>query len=305
MTVRWWVGASACAALLASSRTADANAASDALRAQASAHIYTLEHAEAMAAFKEAVAADPADAAAYRGLATSYWLSITFTRGNMTVDDYLGRATKPNPTLPPPPPETVAAFRDALDKAIAIARQRIAANQKDADAHYQLGAAVGLRASYTATVDGSMAGAFRAAREAYDEHEEVLSLDPRRKDAGLIVGTYRYIVATLALPLRMMAYVVGFGGNREKGLHLIEEAASYSGENQTDARFALILLYNREKRYADALAQLAVVRERYPKNRLVWLESGSTSIRAGRYSDAERFLDDGFARFAGDMRPRM
>src|SRR4029077_10590008 len=129
-------------------------------------------------------------------------------------------------------------------------------------------AAVGLRASYTATVDGSVTGAFRAAREAYDEHEEVMSLDPRRKDAGLIVGTYRYIVATLALPLRMMAYVAGFGGNREKGLRLIEEAAAYQGENQTDARFALLLLYNRERRYADAMAQLTALRERFPRNRL-------------------------------------
>jgi tetratricopeptide (TPR) repeat protein len=223
----------------------------------------------------------------------------------MTVDDFLGRPTKPNGTLTPPPPDTVAAFQGALEKAIGLARQRIAANPKDADAHYQLGAAAGLRASYTATVDGSVTGAFRAAREAYDEHEQVLSLDPRRKDAGLIVGTYRYIVATLALPLRMMAYVAGFGGNREKGLHLIEDAAGYQGENQTDARFALILLYNREKRYADALAQLATLRERYPRNRLVWLESGSTSIRAGRYADAERFLDEGLARFANDPRPKM
>jgi tetratricopeptide (TPR) repeat protein len=305
MRGRRWTGAAACAAVLASGRTADANAASEALRAEASAHSYNLEHAEAMAAFKRAVAADPADAAAYRGLATTYWLSITFTRGNMTVDDYLGRPTKPNPALAPAPPETVAAFRDAIEKAIAIARQRLAANPKDADAHYQLGAAVGLRASYTATVDGSMGGAFRAAREAYDEHEQVLTLDPRRKDAGLIVGTYRYIVATLALPLRMMAYVAGFGGNREKGLHLIEDAAAYGGENQTDARFALLLLYNREKRYGDALAQLALLREKYPRNRLVWLESGSTAIRAGRYAEAERFLDDGLRRFADDRRPRM
>jgi tetratricopeptide (TPR) repeat protein len=305
MALRWFVCASACAALLAAARPTHANGASEALRAKASAHVYNLDHAEAMAAFKEAVVADPNDAAAYRGLATSYWLSITFTRGNMTVDDYLGRVTKPNPTLAPAPPETVTAFREAIDKAIAIAKQRLAKNSKDADAHYQLGAAVGLRASYTATVDGSVTGAFRAAREAYDEHEAVLSLDPRRKDAGLIVGTYRYIVATLALPLRMMAYVAGFGGNREKGLRLIEDAAAYSGENQTDARFALILLYNRERRYADALAQLAVLRERYPRNRLVWLESGSTLLRAGRYTEAERFLDDGLSRFGGDPRPRM
>jgi tetratricopeptide (TPR) repeat protein len=285
---------------------ARANPASEALRAKASVHTYNLEHDLALAAFRQAVAADPQDAAAYRGVASALWLSITFRRGNMTVDDYLGRPNKPNASpLPNPPSEAVAGFRDAIDRAIAIAKRRIEANPKDADAHYQLGAAVGLRASYTATVEGSVMGAFRAAREAYDEHETVLSLQPQRKDAGLIVGTYRYIVAALSLPLRMVAYVVGFGGGKERGITMIEEAASYPGESQTDARFALTLLYNREKRYDEALKQLATLRERYPRNRLMWLESGSTLLRAGRAADAERILDDGLTRFATDSRPRM
>jgi tetratricopeptide (TPR) repeat protein len=309
-----WAAASACAraavvatalATVAAPDAALANPASEALRARAAAHLYNLDHAEALTGFRQAVEADPQDAGAYRGLATSLWLSITFTRGNMTVDDYLGRVSKPNGPVTPPPAETAAAYRDTIEKAMALARQRIAANPNDADAHYQLGAAVGLRASYTATVDGSVVGAFRAAREAYDEHERVMALEPRRKDAGLIVGTYRYIVATLAIPLRWMAYVAGFGGGRERGLQMIEEAAAYSGENQTDARFALVLIYNRERRYADALAQLAILRERYPRNRLVWLESGSTSLRAGHAADAERFLVDGMIRFDDDRRTRM
>jgi len=282
-----------------------ANPASEALRARASTHLYNLDHEDALTDFRQAVAADPQDAAAYRGLATSLWLSITFTRGNMTVDDYLGRVTKPNGPVTPPPADTAAAYRETIDKAMAIARHRIAVNPNDADAHYQLGAAVGLRASYIATVEGSVVGAFRAAREAYDEHERVLALAPVRKDAGLIVGTYRYIVAALAMPLRWMAYVAGFGGGRERGLRMIEDAAGYGGENQTDARFALVLIYNRERRYTDALAQLALLRERYPRNRLVWLESGSTSLRAGRAADAERFLVDGMERFADDHRPLM
>ncbi len=282
------------------------NPESDALRAKAANHTYNLEHDLALAVFRQAVAADPQDAGALRGLASSLWLSITFTRGNMTVDDYLGRPNKPNNNpLPNPPAATVAGFRDAIEKAIALARARIAKNPKDADAHYQLGAAVGLRASYTATVEGSVLGAFRAAREAYQEEETVLDLQPQRKDAGLIVGTYRYIVAAVALPFRVVAYVAGFGGGKDKGLKQIEEAAAYGGDNQTEARFALILLYNREKRYDDALKQLATLRERYPRNRLVWLESGSTSLRAGRAADAERFLSDGLARFADDARPRM
>jgi tetratricopeptide (TPR) repeat protein len=282
------------------------NPESEALRAKGANHTYNLEHDLALATFRQAVVADPQDAGAYRGLASSLWLSITFRRGNMTVDDYLSRPNKPNTsTLPNPSAEAVSGFRDAIEKAIALARQRIATNPKDADAHYQLGAAVGLRASYTATVEGSVVGAFRAAREAFEEEEKVLDLQPQRKDAGLIVGTYRYIVAALSLPLRMVAYVAGFGGGKDKGIKQIEEAAAFGGENQTEARFALILLYNREKRYDDALKQLAILRERYPRNRLVWLETGSTSLRAGRAADAERFLTDGVARFADDKRPRM
>src|SRR5204862_4492602 len=111
--------------------------------------------------------------------------------------------------------------------------------------------------------------------------------------------------SALALPVRVMAYVVGFGGDKDRGLKLIEDAAGYAGDNQEDARFALLLLYNREKRYDDALKQLAILRERYPRNRLVWLETGSTSLRAGRAADAERVLSTGLARFADDKRPRM
>jgi len=281
------------------------NPASIALRMKAAAQIYNLDRDDAIVTFRQAIAADPQDAAAYRGLATALWLSITFRRGNMTVDDYLGRVSKPSVPQAPAPPETVDAFRETVEKAIAIGRERVAANARDADAHYQLGAAVGLRASYTATVDGSAMGAFRAAREAFSEHEQVLALDPGRKDAGLIVGTYRYIVSALSLPMRWMAYVVGFGGDKAKGLQMIEEAAAYGGDNQEDARFALILLYNRERRYDDAMKVIDTLRAKYQRNRLMWLEGASTALRASRWADAERLLNDGLSRFADDKRQRM
>ena len=291
--------------MLGIARFVEANPESDALRTRASDQMYNLDRDLAIATYRQAIAADPQDAGAYRGLASGLWLSITFRRGNMTVDDYLGTVTRPNGQAPAPPAEIAAAFTDALDHALALARKRLDANPDDADAHYQLGAAVGLRASYTATVEGSALRAFRAARQAYDEHERVLALDPHRKDAGLIVGTYRYVVAALALPLRWMAYIAGFGGGKERGLSLVEEAATYPGDSQADARFALILMYNREKRYDDALKQLAFLRERYPRNRLVWLETGSTNLRAGRAADAERVLSEGIARLDADARQRM
>src|SRR3954447_13257282 len=114
MTRREGVGAAACALfVLFAARPARANAASEALRARASAHTYNLEHDAALATFREAVAADPQDPGAYRGLASSLSLSTTSRRGNMTVDDSLGRPNKPNANpLPNPPADAVAGFKE-------------------------------------------------------------------------------------------------------------------------------------------------------------------------------------------------
>ena len=125
---------------------------------------------------------------------------------------------------------------------------------------------------------------------------------PQRVDAGLIVGTYRYLVASLVLPARWLAYMAGFGGGKEKGLGLIEAAANYPSLSQPDARFALVLLYNREARYAAAQTQLAELRRVYPRNRLLWLESGATYLRAGKPAEAEAVLTEGMRMLAADKR---
>jgi tetratricopeptide (TPR) repeat protein len=132
-----------------------------------------------------------------------------------------------------------------------------------------------------------------------------MELDKRRQDAGLIVGTYRYLIAGMALPMRWMAYAAGFGGGKEKGLTLVKEAADYGGDNRIDARVALVLLYNRERRYDEALQQLERLRTEFPRNRLFWLETGGTLLRAGRHAEANRVLTEGIDRFAGDTRTRM
>ena len=204
-----------------------------------------------------------------------------------------------------PPADLAARFVRHSGRALELAEEAVRARPDDAEAHFQLGAAVGLQASYAATVEGKILGAFRAARRAYNEHERVLDLDPSRKDAGLIVGMYRYVVSQLSMPLRMMAYVVGFGGGKDVGIKMIEEAARYQGEGQADARFALVLLYNREQRYEDALRVLGQLQESFPRNRILWLEAGSTALRAGRAADAERLLNDGLQRLATDNRPHM
>ena len=148
-------------------------------------------------------------------------------------------------------------------------------------------------------------GAFGSARRAYNLHERVLAAAPQRVEAGLIVGTYRYLVSSLVLPARWLAYVAGFGGDKEKGLKLIEAVATRPNLSQTDARFALVLLYNRERRFDAAQSHLAELRRAYPRNRLLWLESGATYLRAGKPAEADTVLTEGIRMLVADKRMRM
>ncbi len=266
-------------------------------------YAYNLDHEQAITLLKQAAAQDPQSCPAQRALATVTWMNLLFTRGSVLVDDYLGPVTKRDVTVKPPPTEVSTAFRAYIGRAEAIAEERVAKAPNDVTAQYDLGAALGLDASYTATIEGRVMGAFSAARRAYNAHEKVLDLAPQRKDAALIVGTYRYLVANLSLPARWMAYMVGFGGDRERGIHMIEEAAAY--DNGTEAKFALVLIYNREKAYDKAVGVLRELQKQYPRNRLLWLEAGATLLRARKAGEADAILSQGLDKMAKDGRVRM
>ena len=293
------------AALVAWPSVVVANPESTRLRVHAYELALNLDYDEATREMEAAAKADPNDPAAERGLASIPWLLISFRRGAATVDQFLGGVTRQDVALREPPADLASRFKTHIQRATQLSEALLRQKPRDVDAHYQVAATIGLEASYIATVEGRIIGAFRAARRAYDEGETVLELDASRKDAGLIVGTYRYVVSLMSLPLRMMAYVAGFGGGKERGLQMVEEAAGFASESQPDARFALVLLYNREGRYADAARQIAELQRRYPRNRLLWLEAGATALRAGRAAEAESHLNTGLRMLAADKRQRM
>jgi tetratricopeptide (TPR) repeat protein len=275
------------------------------LRDRASDLTYNLDYDEALRLLRQAVAADPNDAANHRALASTIWLQILFKRGAVTVDHYLGSFSRSNVDIRNPPADLDAEFKREVAKAIELGEKRVAASPRDPQALFELGTAVGLQASYTASVEGKLLAGFRAARRSYDAAETVLGLDPKRKEAGLVVGTYRYVVSTLSLPMRLMAYVAGFGGGKDRGLRMIEETVEANAENRTDAEFALVLLYNRERRYEDAMRVLRSLRRQYPRNRLVLLEAGATAVRANRPAEAETLLSEGIAFLSRDTRPKI
>jgi len=267
-------------------------------------YAFNLDHAEALATFRRAVEADPGDSAAYRAITSIVWLHLLYERGAITADDYLGSVTDPNVKLKAPPADVAALFHTNVEKALRLGEAQVRRNPNDAEAHFNVGAALGQLAAYTATVEGSVFDAIGIAHRAFDEQERVLDLDPSRKDAGLVVGSYRYAVANLGTFMRMMAHLAGLGGGRERAIKLLEDCSAYPSDVQTETSLILVLVYNREKRYDDALRLLAALRTQYPRNRLLWLESAGTELRAGRPAQALESLDAGVAMFERDPRTK-
>ena len=305
----WLAGLTAVAAVVtidgSQARTSPAPAPSESarLRAVGLEAGYNLDHADAVAAFKAAIAADPDDPAPHRLLAATIWINALFEQGAVLIDDYLGQA-RTSVKRTPLRGDVDRAFRDHIARALALAEARVRRNPHDADAHFQVGAAHSFLASYIGTVEGRGLAALRAGRTAYNEHERVLELDATRRDAGMVVGMYRYGVSTLPLHWRLVAGLAGFGGGRDRGLRLVEAAAAHPSDVQTNSMFTLVLIYNREARYQDALRVVTDLQRKYPRNRLLWLEAASTLLRAGRSADALETLRTGLAMVAADRRPK-
>ena len=265
---------------------------------------YNLDEPEALVAARRSVAMGPNEPAAHRALASILWLDILYKRGAVVTDAYLSSGSvKDQVGLPKPPPALDAEFTHEIGAAIDLAEARLRSDPRDVQAHFDAGTAYAIQASYTATVEGRILGAMRMAKRAYDHEEYVLDHAPERVEAGLIVGTYRYLVSTLSMPARWMAYVVGFGGGKERGIALIE-AATAADETHVDAKVALLLIYNRERRYADAVRLARELGQEFPKNRLFLLEEGSASTRAGHPSEAEAALTRGLNAYDHDQRPK-
>jgi tetratricopeptide (TPR) repeat protein len=276
----------------------------DALIDKAYTAAYSLDYPEALALAQRAVAMAPESSVAQRALAGVLWLQITFDRGAVTVDHYISGITNGKLALPKPSPELDAQFKSALGRAIELAEAALKRSPGDPAAQYDLSRAYALQASYTASVEGSGMGAFKSAKRAYDAGEAVLAREPAHAGATFVVGTYRYIVSALSMPTRMLAYIAGFGGGKERGIGMVE-AAGRDPAMRVDSQLALFLIFTREGRHTDAIKMVHALSATYPRNRLFVLEEGAAAIRAGKAHEADAILTRGLAAFDADPRPKV
>jgi predicted Zn-dependent protease len=233
--------------------------------------LYNLDYDKAQKEFKEIVRLYPKSPAGPQLLAARLWIKTLYETRRLQASLYSseGFYSSGDDKVDP---KIISEFRTLSREAQRLAELQLKQNPKDVDALDWLAVIEGLKASFEEAVERRHFAALKDGSDAVDHHRDVLKLDPTRIDANLTIGLYEYAVASLPLPVRMVVGVVGFRGSKKKGLGLIEQVTREGRWSSEDAKTLLIVLYTREKRYADALALARELSGKYPRNYLFRLE---------------------------------
>ena len=186
----------------------------------------------------------------------------------------------------PADPHTCDQIKTLVQKALAIENRRLDANSKDVRALYARGVTRAEFATYTALIEHAWFSALRNAVAARHDHEKVLELDPSNVDAKLIVGAHNYVVGNLPWAVKAASSMVGLGGNKEKGLEYLHQAANGNGETSVDAKIVLVVFLRRERRFDESLQILKMLEPRYPHNVLFAMEEGNLLNAKGQPAEA-------------------
>ena len=242
------------------------------LRAEGYEALYNLDYEGARRRFQKMVELAPDHPAGAQSMAASFWVQQLNESWELKATLYSDKAYTNSKSKPRVERKEVDEFRKWIRRAKQLSEARLKRNDRDVEARYFLGAALGLEAAYAAGVEQKYMSALRTGSSAVNHHKKVLELAPEFRDAELTIGLQNYVIGSLSLPLKMLAKTVGVSGSKKRGLKELERVASEGHWARDVARVLLVDLYKREKRWDDAIATARGLSESYPRNYLFKLQ---------------------------------
>ena len=229
-------------------------------------HYYNLEYDEALADFDQAIARQPDNPDLHNYAAAAILFREMYRDGALESELVTGnnswlRKAKLNPTA-----ETEKRFDGEMQRALDIEQARLRRNGNDTGALYSMGITYGLRGNWLFLVKRDWRAGLSDATTARKLHLKVTELDPGNVDARLVQGVYDYIVGSLPPFYKMVGFLIGFHGDKERGIRTIETVAEHGKLNRVDAQIFLATIYRREHQPAKALPVVESLMQRYPRN---------------------------------------
>jgi tetratricopeptide (TPR) repeat protein len=184
-------------------------------------------------------------------------------------------------------PATREQIEELTSKVVGMCDAAIKANGNNKDAYFERGYAKGMHAAFIVLVDHSFATGARQGLAARNDSEQVLKLDPQYADADMAVGIQQFAVASLPGWVRMIVGIMaGVGGNKEKGLAMLRNAAAHGVVTAVESRTALSLFLRHDGRYPESLEVQRGLARDYPHDYLFRLEVANLTKDEGHGLEA-------------------
>ena len=239
--------------------------------------LYNIDYDKAQRDFKEIVQLFPNHPGGYQLLAARVWIKTLYESRRLQVSLYSSESFYTNGD-DKVDPKIVTEFRNLTRQAKQLAEAKLKQEPKNIEAMDFLANTEGLKASFEEAVERRHFAALRNGNDAVNLHREVLKLDPKYIDAQITIGLYEYIVGSLPLPVKILAGATGFRGSKRRGLQMLEQVAREGRWSQDDAKTVLVLLYTREKRFAEVVKLTRELSAKYPRNYLLKVETADALV---------------------------
>jgi tetratricopeptide (TPR) repeat protein len=248
-------------------------------------HYYSLEYDQAIRDLQAAILLKPDDPKGVNHLLEAVLFRELYRHGALDTSLYTQESFLNSKQIKLDP-EATRQIRGLVDKAFFLSDKRLKENPRDLEALYAHGVTKGLYATYLGLVEHSWFSALRSALGSRSDHEQVLKIQPGYVDAKTVVGIHNYVVASLPLPVKVMAGITGIRGDKNRGLEYLNEAAKNGTESSADAGVALGLFLRREGRFDEALKVVRNLISAHPRNFLFALEEANLLKDSGKRPQA-------------------
>ena len=251
--------------------------------------LYNIDYDKAQRDFKEIVQLFPNHPGGYQLLAARVWIKTLYESRRLQVSLYSNESFYTNGD-DKVDPNIVTEFRNLTREAKRLAEAKLKQEPKNIEALDFLANTEGLKASFEEAVERRHFAALRDGNDAVGHHREVLKLDPKYIDAQITIGLYEYVVGSLPLPVKIIAGATGYRGSKKRGLAMLEQVAKEGRWSQDDAKTVLVLLYTREKRFAEVVKLTRELSVKYPRNYLLKLETADALVSLAGVKRKEKDL---------------
>lgn len=167
-----------------------------------------------------------------------------------------------------PDPVIRERFDKALEKAQSLARERLAKDHKDKNALFALTLTSGLEADYAALIEKRNLASLHYTKQSTVWAEQTLAVDPTCYDAHIASGISKYLIGSMAAPVRWLVRLGGVSGDKQQGMKELNLVAARGHYLAPFANILLAIAYVREHDKQHARELLSSLRDQFPSNPL-------------------------------------